>query len=139
MYTVHTKYIPWHLVPSVVRTKYILSTYTGHSYAPGYAPGKLPKSKPPCLPLRLSVHTECIPSAFTTNLVYTQYGTVLHRYTLCYSTIPPCTACWQYKPPCITVHHPRGLLCTLYMRVYTLPGHGLIMCLSTCTMYTGTS
>jgi hypothetical protein len=45
------QYVPNHYI--LVQRQYILSTYTGHSYAPrygSYAQGTLPWSTPPCLP-----------------------------------------------------------------------------------------
>jgi hypothetical protein len=95
---VHTKYI-------LVCTVYVLSTYSVQDYAR-------------CIPRLCNVEVLQLCLLWSTNSVHTWYGTLLHWYTTCYSTVQPCSALHRYIPPCNAVHNPEDFFILIWYSVH---------------------
>ncbi len=50
--------------------------------------------------------------------MHTWYGTVLHQYTTCYRTVPPCSALHRYIPPCNAVHNSGEIDISIWYSVH---------------------
>jgi hypothetical protein len=74
------------------------------------------------------VHTKHRPSTYCYILVKVlefqvrtsmySVGTLLHQYTTCYRTVPPCSALHRYIPPCNACHNSEDFFISIWCPVH---------------------